>query len=43
MGFRKRFGAFKKTDRYNPNIFFKGCKYECFGNYTITHDPNKFH
>lgn len=39
----KRFGIFKKNDRYSPNIFFKGCKYECFSNYTQTHDPNIFY
>lgn len=30
----KRFGAYKKGSRYNPLIYFKGCKYECFSNYT---------
>lgn len=39
----KRFGAFKKKNRYNPHISFKGCKYECFSDYTATHDPNKFY
>lgn len=38
-----RFGRFKRTDKYHPEIFFNGATHECFSNYTQTHNPDRFY